>query len=251
MRRAIQILVSFSPLYIAVILVFLSHKYPLLDYGLVIVFVLGIVWLFYNLQKFRKTFQNIVEGQNIPQTLADFPVYVTNYEEYRVVRKRVESFVKSVEYGQNAELKLAENDINCLRTKGVTPNKSGSNALSMPEYYEIKGNEIYENAANFMPFNSDCYESSKSKIIFITDDGALLESKLVIQKNYKPVDQEQHIPIPKPLVHSKLLDCIFRLDKTLEWQESMGLVLSKLSAVEVIEEKLVLRVQSLHTQEED
>ena len=76
---------------------------------------------------------------NIPPIIRDFPDYDTSPSAYLETKNRLENFLSLTLTGQEVELKLSENDINNLYTKGIILNKhEQGNYL----YYSIKENSI-------------------------------------------------------------------------------------------------------------
>ena len=245
-RQAIQKLKQYavvsSPILIPLVLLFLSKKYPVVDSIATFLFIAAVAWIAYTFWKVRKVLADAVNGHNLSAALINFSIYETSYEEYGVVRRKVEAFVIALENGQDdVGLALEPNEINCLRTKGKTPTKSSNEALRMPEYYEIREGELYEYEAMFFPFSASGYDISHRKINFSVIDGSFLELKTLVQQNSKTVPLERQVTTASPILKSKLLNCIFCLDKTLDWQESMALVIGKLKQIEVINGKLTLR----------
>ena len=86
-----------------------------------------------------KVFMYNLNQDNIPPIIRDFPDYDTSPSAYLETKNRLENFLSLTLTGQEVELKLSENDINNLYTKGIILNKhEQGNYL----YYSIKENSI-------------------------------------------------------------------------------------------------------------
>ena len=241
MRRYLQYAIGFSPFIALVALLILSSIYPPLQYVEYALIIAGIIWLVLMYRRTVKTLNNLQTGHNLPKPLEEHPIYVTNEDEYRLVRLRVEAFVEAVENSQASTLELTADNINCLRNRGITPIKSGNKGLSMPEYYEIRDGKIYQYWLAFFPFSRNVFLSIVRGISFIEKDGQLLESQCTISENGKNRRSEQSNVYT--LAKSKLLDCILRQDKTLAWSEAMTRVISQLEEIEIQSDRLLLITQ--------
>lgn len=245
MQKYLQYAIAFSPLIGVVAFLILSSIYPPLKYVEYAVIVAGIVWLALAYRRLTKTVANIQAGRNLPAALAEHPIYETSEDEYCTVRQRVEHFVELIENNQASVLELTAGDINCLRNRGITPVKSGSDGFAMPEYYEIRDCKIYQYSLAFFPFSLRFFLSFIHEISFIEKEGRLSEARRTISENGKVRQSEQ--PIVYSLAKSQLLDCILRQDKTLAWSEAMTKVIHQLEQIEVQNDRLLLITQPLES----
>jgi hypothetical protein len=235
MQRYLRVAQGFYPILLLILYIYLSSKIPGFKYFemgiLAILLVVGIAAYFNTTRILR----NVSAGVNLPKVLADFPIYDSSAEVYRQIRQKMETFILVVEAGELAEIQLSADELNCLSTKGKTPERS---AWSLPEYYEVKDGQIYASDISVAPFISRSgYYSFKSRIEIERRDGHFCEVGKVIERNGKSVS-----PQKRPLTFAtQLLGTILMLDKTKEWNESYRLLLGKLQSIEVINNQVVLR----------
>jgi hypothetical protein len=243
MLKYLQYSLSFLPLIFIVGFIYLSYTVPAFKYVELALIAGGIGYIGYAYFNTKRLTKNIEQGQNLPKVFTDFPIYETSKSEYRLTRQKVECFILSVEAGQAAEVELNANEINCLRVKGQTPVKSGTSSnLSLPEYYEIRNGKIFEYSIAFAPFISlSGFWSFLYEIDFSRQDEQFFETRKMIRQDGKELPSKNQSSIIKRLLNGKFIPIILRLDKTLEWSDSMNLVISKLQNIEVVEDRLILR----------
>lgn len=243
MLKYLQDSLSFLALIIIAIFFYLSYTVPAFKYLEYALLAAGIGYVAYSYFTFQKLLKNINEGGNLPKIFADFPIYETSESEYRLIRQKMENFILSVEDDQPAEVELTADEINCLRTKGKTPTKLGDlSNLRLPEYYKICNGKISEYSITLAPFVSlSGFWSFVHEIKFFKEDEKLFEAQKMIEKDGKELPDNDNSITDKRYLGGKLLTTILRLDKTMDWADSMKLVISKLQNIEVIEDKLILR----------
>jgi hypothetical protein len=243
MLKYLQFSLSFLPLILIAVFFYLAETVPVFKYLEYALLAAGIGYVTYSYFTFQKLLKNINEEGNLPKIFADFPIYETSESEYRLIRQKMENFIVSVENDQPAEVELTAGEINCLRTKGNTPTKSGDlPSLRLPEYYKICNGKIYEYSITLAPFVSlSGFWSFAYEIKFFKEDEKLFEAQKMIEKDGRELPDDDNSIRDKRYLGGKLLTTILRLDKTMEWADSMKLVISKLQNIEVIEDKLVLR----------
>jgi hypothetical protein len=235
MQKYLQIARGFSPILFIVLYIYLSNKIPGFDYfelGVLAVLLIVGVAAYYNTVRILR---NVAAGVDLPKVLADFPIHSSSEETYRQIRQKMETFILAVEAGESVQVQLSADELNCLSTKGKTLDRS---AWSLPEYYEIKDGQVYASDITIAPFISRSgYYSFKSRIEIERRDKRFCEIGKVIERNGKSVS-----PKKRPWTfETKLLGSILVLDKTKDWNESAGLVLSRLQSVEIIDYQLILR----------
>jgi hypothetical protein len=243
MLKYLRYSLNFIPYIPLILFLYLSFTVPEFKYVELALMGAGVVYIAYAYFNTRKLFKNFETGHNLPKVLVDFPVYETSESEYRLIRQKVEQFVLAVEASTHIEVSLTADDLNCLRTKGESPNKIGSNSImSLPSFYEIQDGRIYKHSLKIAPFvSSSGFQRFVFEINFEKEDGKFIEIHRMIKKNEKEIEIEKQLSIKNEFVCHQLLDIILYLDKTLAWKDSMKLVIGKLQEVEVQENKLVLR----------
>lgn len=243
MLKYLRYSLNFIPYVPLILFLYLSFTVPEFKYVELALMGAGVVYIAYSYFNIRKLFKNFETGHNLPKVLVDFPVYETSESEYRLVRQKVEQFVLAVEAANHAEVSLTADDLNCLRTKGESPDKIGSDSImSLPSYYEIQDGRIYKHSLKIAPFvSSSGFRRFVFEVDFEKEDGRFIEIHRIIKKNGKEVEVEKQLATKNRSICYQLLDIVLYLDKTLAWKDSMKLVLGKLQEIEVQENKLVLR----------
>jgi hypothetical protein len=243
MLKYLQYSLSFLPLIFIVGFIYLSYTVPAFKYVELALMAAGIGYIGYAYFNTKRLIKNIEQGKNLPKVFTDFPIYETSESEYRLTRQKVECFILSVEAGQAAEVELSADEINCLRVKGQTPGKSGTSSdWTLPEYYEIYNGKVFEYSIAFAPFISlSGFWSFVYEIEFLKQDEQFFETRKMIRQDGKELSSKRQSSIIKRPLSGKFTSTILRLDKTLEWSDSMKLVISKLQNIEVVEDRLILR----------
>jgi hypothetical protein len=239
MLRYLRPLLGFLPFLPPLVLVYLAYKVPGFKY---VLWAIGAVilacWVAAYINT-KRIFRNISEGQ-LPEVLATFPIHATSEEEYRAARQKMETFIRTVEANQPAEVTLTTAEINSLHLKGKTPNKVSN--LLLPEYYEIADGRIYEYTITPAPFISWVgFWQGKSELSFLREGDRLIESDRRVSDNGKAISPERQSSFYKKFPEPKLLPAILRLDKTMEWAERMERILGRLKVVEIVTDRLILR----------
>ncbi len=218
---------------------YLSSKFPIINYLFLLVFPIGFGYLYFTQWKSGRLLKAISEG-DLPQLLADHPVCETSKDEYRLVRERIEEFVSSVEQGEVAEVSLTTQEINCLQVRGVTPKKT--DITNIPKYFNVIGDEIQEFSIMFFPFFKGGFRREAYSIKFVKNESAnpaqIRAATSIDGKVRQPSEYEN---VATPLSQSELIDSILRMDKTLAWAESMAVVIERLTEVKVEDSKLILK----------
>lgn len=216
---------------------YLSSKFPIINYLFLLVFPIGFGYLYFTQWKSGRLLKAISEG-DLPQLLADHPVCETSKDEYRLVRERIEEFVSSVEQGEVAEVSLTTQEINCLQVRGVTPKKT--DITNIPKYFNVIGDEIQEFSIMFFPFFKGGFQRETYSIRFTKNESNHLDqTRVMTSVNGKVVSQPSGGNIS--ISQSELIDSILRMDKTLAWAESMAVVIERLTEVKVEDSKLILK----------
>jgi hypothetical protein len=235
MQQYLRVAQRFYPVLLLILYIYLSNKVPGFGYFELGVFAILLVIGIAAYLNTARIVRNVAAGVDLPRVLADFPIHNSSEESYRQIRQKMETFILAVEAGESAQIQLSNNELNCLSTKGNTPDRS---AWSLPEYYEIKDGQVYACDISVAPFISRSgYYSFKSRIEIERRDEHFCEVGHVIERNGKSVSAQK-----RPLTFTThLLGTILMLDKTKEWSESYRLVLCKLQSIEVIDSQIVLR----------
>jgi hypothetical protein len=246
MLRYFRPFLGFLPFLPPLVLGYLAYRVPGFKY---VLWAIGAAILAYWVAAYfntKRIFKNISEGQ-LPEILAAFPIHKTSAEEYQAAHKKMETFIRTVEANQTAEVTLTTAEINSLYLKGKTPNKV-SNPLP-PNYYEIVAGRIYEYTIIPAPFISWVgFWQWTNELSFLHEDNRLIEADRRISENGKSIPPERQSSFYKRFPEPKLLPAILRLDKTLEWAERMEFILGRLKVVEIVADRLILRFsEEAHT----
>jgi hypothetical protein len=237
MKKYLQAVSGLTPLIILILFIYLSNTVPGFVYIewtlLAIVLIFGIA-AYLNTSRVMR---NVNAGYDLPSILVDFPIYETSDDEYRQTRRKMEAFILAVEAGQPSQVELSADELNCLSTKGKTPNRVGF-SFSLPEYYRIYDGKVYSSAIALVPWLSySGYWTFKSEIEFVRRDARFSVIGHLVERNGKARSAKK-----RPVVfETQLFTYLLCLDSTTEWFKSAELVLNRLQSIEVIENQLILK----------
>jgi hypothetical protein len=238
MLKYFQLALSFLPFIILIIFAYLMSM-PEFRYVSWAIIAVGFgCWIATYLNT-QKIFKNVAEGR-FPRVLAEFPVQEASETDYHNARAKMEKFIFALKADQTAEVELSATDINNLYTKGKTSDKS---RFILFEYYEINNSRLYEYSIRPAPLVSwSGFWHGTSELSFVRENGRFGEMEKRIKDNGRPIPPERQSSfyLRRP-PWSKLLPAILSLDKTLDWTDLMELVVGKLQAIQVIDDRLILR----------
>lgn len=225
-------------------ILYFASKFSIFSYVISLSFLVIFGNLFHTAWKGNRLYR-AVEAGNTPQLLLEHPICETSKDEYRLVRERMENFVISVEQGKDAEVCLTTQEVNCLKVRGVTPARIGTDAMKPPSYFCLVGDEVQESNITFFPFSKGGFRRETYSIKFMKDENATPSHIRVITSADGKVNQSlDHENVLMPLNQSELIGSILRMDKTLAWAESMAIVIERLTEVKVEDNKLVLKADA-------
>ena len=240
-QKYLDVFLTFLPLILLVLFIYLSNTVPAFAYvewALVISGIGYMVFIYFNSQRLSK---NLTDRHNLPKIYTNFPVYETSEEEYRLIRKKMETFILSVEADRSAQVELNSNEINSLYKKGKNISDSETKFIfSLPNFYEIRDGKIYKYSIGFFPFSWTGFLSNIHEIEFLEQNGNYFTTQKIIEHNGKKISPKKQSLVSQPL-GGDLIDTLLRLDKTMEWSDSMKLVISKIRHIEISQDKLILR----------
>ena len=193
--------------------------------------------------KHKKIVVDINNGK-IPEIVENFPVHNTSSNAYLASKNKVEQFINSALIGQHTELKLTQDDLNNLYTKGINLNKYTPGRYL---YYQIKDNFVIEKLIEgplYIPPNP--YRSRKTEFSFSNSE--LKQHSRIIEEYEKPIKGSLET---FPLSISSLILFILgasnspdklplKFNKTVEYQRAM-ILLEKIKSIEVDSGYLILR----------
>ena len=153
----------------------------------------------------------------------------------------METFILSVEADRSAQVELNSNEINSLYKKGKNISDSETKFIfSLPNFYETRDGKIYKYSIGFFPFSWTGFLSNIHEIEFLEQNGNYFTTQKIIEHNGKKISPKKQSLVSQPL-GGDLIDTLLRLDKTMEWSDSMKLVISKIRHIEISQDKLILR----------
>lgn len=193
--------------------------------------------------RYKRTTVSLGQGK-IPDCLENFPVHTTTADAYLQSKNKVERFINLALTEQQTELKLSQDDLNNLYTKGIILNKYTPGKYL---YYQIQDNVILEKLIEgpwYLP--PVPYRTRKTEFSFSKID--LKQFSRIIEEYGKPMKGEQQ---SFSLSISSLILFIFgasispdtlplKFRKTVEYQRAMVL-LKKIKSVEVNNGHLILK----------
>lgn len=191
----------------------------------------------------KKIVVNINNGK-IPEVVESFPVHTASFNAYLASKNKVEQFINAVLIEQHTQLKLSQDDLNNLYTKGINLNK---HAPGRYLYYQIKDSFIIEKLIEgplYIPPNP--YRSRKTEFSFSNNE--LKQFSRIIEEYEKPIKGKLE---SFPLSISSLILFILgasncpdklplKFNKTVEYQRAM-ILLEKIKSIEVDSGYLILR----------
>ncbi|NJO96441.1 MAG: hypothetical protein HC764_10800 [Pleurocapsa sp. CRU_1_2] len=193
--------------------------------------------------RYRKTTFNLGKGK-IPGCLEDFPVHTTLPEAYLKSKDKVKQFTDLLITGQQGELKLSQDDINNLYTKGIILNKYTAGRYL---YYQIKDNIILERLIEGPLFLSPKSYRMRIKEISFSSNNLERYSRIIEEYGRKMNEEKQIFSFYTSTLILFIFgglrspDCTFyKHEETVEYQKAM-ILLEKIKNIEIDDDYLILR----------
>ncbi len=219
-----------------------------------------------NLYAMWRLYQRLEQGESLPERLENFPVQATSMQDYLNSWEKVESFNREVLRGNSYKLTLNSSDINHIYLKGNSINKYSVNNLYelvplMPKYhnkflyYHVVNNAVLKKEIEYFTMSSigmpDGIVTQNWGIRFKNTEDGVLQNGCVVEWNGKKMDSERDWTDNKftsSVRGSTLLTSILtgdfgsQIDKDINQQSMIALIISKITKISISECVLIIEV---------
>jgi hypothetical protein len=209
-----------------------------LDWIQIILLFYTFIFLGVKLYIFNQALSGIRTGKNMPKPYSEHSVYQTNISEYESVAEKVRDFIRAVIKEDLVSLKITAEEMNCIRLRGVTPEKFDS--FGLPEHYKISEDKIIISSLVFYPFSSDIFVPFINEISFTLIEDELKEVNDTIGPSLG-LKKSEVVSSVSPLSNSVLLERLFSGSDSISFDEhSIPSIINSVKHVEIKDNQLIL-----------